>query len=331
MEFFSEPITVAILDPRDDFQPTTTTLEIRRDPLTGLTSRLIPPSGLLPRSDFDLAALAEQTAPACPFCAPRIEEAVPRFPPTVLPEGRVRAGEAILFPNLLPYSKYSTVSVYSPSRHFLPLSHMTPTLIADNLTTHVRFGRAVAAADPDAKWSSINANYMLPSGSSIFHPHLQGAVNPVPTNMQRLLADVPPERFEAYLQAERDAGKRLLGQVGDAVWLASFAPLGFAEIRAFVPGVASPIELTETQVNDLAKGIAAALNLYADIGFESFNMAIYGAPPATSGYPLNLRLLARSNLQPLYRSDTAWQDKVHWEPTSDVLPEDLARLGQGRF
>jgi galactose-1-phosphate uridylyltransferase len=33
-------------------------------------------------------------------------------------------------------------------------------------------------ADPAAWWVSINANHMLPSGSSIFHPHFQGGAHP---------------------------------------------------------------------------------------------------------------------------------------------------------
>jgi galactose-1-phosphate uridylyltransferase len=331
MEFRRQEVKVEILDPRRGFEPAISRLEVRWDPLTGHTSRLIPPSGLLPRSDFDLAALAKETAPTCPFCSPRIEEAVPRFPPAILPEGRVRVGEAVLFPNLLPYSQYSTVSVYSPDRHYLPLSAMTPRLVADNLTTQVLFDRAVGAADPAAGWASINANHMLPSGSSVFHPHFQGGVNPTPTNMQRQLADVPPERFAAYLEAERKAGERLLGEIGGTLWLAAFAPVGFAELRAFVPGVASPAELTPDLVEDLGEGIATALNFYAELGLESFNMGLYGAPPGTPGYVLNLRLVCRSNLEPLYRSDIAWLDKVHWEPAVDISPEDLAQRAGSRF
>ncbi len=331
VEFRRESLAVEILDPRRGFRPAVSTLEIRQDPLTGLTARLIAPSGLLPRSDFDLAALAQQTAPTCPFCSSRIDEHVPRFPRTLIAEGRVRVGEAVLFPNLLPYSQYSAVSVYSPERHYLPLAEMTPALVSDNLATHVSFCRQAVLADPDARWASINANHMLPSGSSVFHPHLQGGVNPRPTNMQRLLAGVPPDRYEAYLESERRAGERFLGEIGDTVWVTAFAPLGFAEIRAFLPGVASPAELSPGQVTDLGTGVAAVLNFYADLGFESFNMAVYGAPPHTPGYPLNLRLVCRSNLQPLYRSDTAWLDKLHWEPTSDVSPEELAERARGRF
>jgi galactose-1-phosphate uridylyltransferase len=330
VEFRREEVKVEILDPRHG-DPVITNLEVRFDPLTGHTSRLIPPSGLMPRSDFDLAALAEETKATCPFCAPRLERAVPRFPPALLPEGWVRRGEAVLFPNLLPYSKYSSVSVYSPERHFLPLGAMTPRLVADNLATQVAFDRAVLTHDPEARWASINANHMLPSGSSIFHPHFQGGVNPTPTNVQRVLAEAPRERFTDYLEAERKAGERYLGEIGGVVWLTAFAPLGPGELRAFIPGVASPAELGADLVEALGEGIATALTFYAELGYESFNMALYGAPAGTSGYVLNLRMVCRSNLEPLYRSDVAWLDKLHWEAAVDISPEELAHQAGGRF
>jgi hypothetical protein len=34
------------------------------------------------------------------------------------------------------------------------------------------------------------------------------------------------------------------------------------------------------------------------MGCESFNLAVYGAPPGTERYPLNLRLAVCSNLRP---------------------------------
>ena len=331
MELRAEDVKVEILHPAHGFEPVATRLEVRWDPLTGQTSRVIPPCGLLPPSGFDLAALAAETEASCPFCSERIESAVPRFPPGIVPDGRIRVGEAVLFPNLLPYSQYSSVSVYSPARHFLTLAQLTPRLVADNLAAQVAFDTAVGAADPSACWASINANHMLPSGSSIFHPHFQGGVHPVPTNQQRILAAVPGERYADYLATERRIGRRWLGESGGITWLAAFAPLGPADIRAFVPDVASPADLSGEQVEALGTGVSRALGLYAELGFESFNMALYGAPPGTDGYVLNLRLVCRSNLEPLYRSDVAWLDRVHGEAAVDVSPEDLADRAGDRF
>jgi galactose-1-phosphate uridylyltransferase len=170
---------------------------------------------------------------------------------------------------------------------------------------------------------------MLPSGSSLFHPHIQGAADPFPTTFQRLLADVPGERFQEYLETEKTLGERWLGNTGSIDWLAAFAPVGFHELRAFAAGASSPELLTADRIDELASGLARALNLYAELGMQSFNLAVYGAPSA--GYVLNLRLVSRSNLHPLYRSDATYFERVHWQAMVDVVPEELARLAGDRF
>jgi UDPglucose--hexose-1-phosphate uridylyltransferase len=320
-----------ILDPERGFEPRSLRVEIREDPLTRQTARILPPAGLLPPQEDDLRALGEQTRHGCPFCPERVEQVTPKLPAELASEGRVRRGEALLFPNLLPWAQYSSVSVYSPERHVLPLEELTPRLVADNLAAQVTWARACLGADPGAAWVSINANHMLPSGSSVFHPHLQGAVNPVPTTMQRLLSEVPPERFADYLAHERQQGIRHLGGRERVEWLASFAPVGPCELRAFVPGVASPASLDEEAVEELGAGISTAAGLYAELGYESFNLAIYGAPAGTDGYPLNLRMICRSSLRPYYRSDATWLERLHWEAAVDVAPEALAQAAGDRF
>jgi galactose-1-phosphate uridylyltransferase len=187
------------------------------------------------------------------------------------------------------------------------------------------------AADPGSRWASVNANHMLPSGSSLFHPHLQGIVDPQPTTMQRMLAEVPAGLFESYLQTERRIGERYLLDSGQVQWLVSFAPIAPAELRAFVPAVSSPVEADEDLVAELAHGLAVALNAYAEMGFESFNLAVYGAPPESDGYPLNLRLACRSNLKPFYRSDSTLLERLHWEGAIDLPPETVAERIRDRF
>src|SRR6266511_1473504 len=162
---------------------------------------------------------------------------------------------------------------------------------------------------------------MLPSGSSLFHPHTQGAAHPQLTTMQALLAAVPPERFDDYLATERRFGQRHLGSTGTV------------ELRAFLPGVASPVELDGDRLAELARGIVVALGLYAELSFESFNLALYGAPPGTAGYPLNLRMLVRSNLDMPYRSDATFLERLHWEAALDltITPEAVAERAGDRF
>jgi UDPglucose--hexose-1-phosphate uridylyltransferase len=328
MELERRLLTAEMVAP-DTGEVTRTPIDVRVDPLTGHTSRILPNRGLMPANDFDLEAFGRENQERCPFCPERIERLTPRLPPAIHPDGRIVRGEAVLFPNLHAYSSHSCVSVYSPRLHYLPLGRITERLMADNLSTQVAYAKAVIAADPESRWGSINANHMLPSGSSLFHPHLQGIVDSQPTTLQRMLAEVPAERFEAYLRAERQAGERYLGDTGRVQWLVSFAPIAPAELRAFIRGISSPMEADEDLLVELAHGLALALNAYADMGFESFNLAVYGAPPGIAGYPLNLRLASRSNLRAFYRSDSTFLERLHWEGAVDLLPETIAeRIGE---
>src|ERR671937_979126 len=109
-------------------------MELRRE---RLTAELLDEGSLPAPEQQDLEALAERSRPTCPFCAARIESETPRFPPELWPQGRIRCGDAVLFPNLVAYAKWSSVSVYSPDRHLLRLEELTPTLLADNLMTQV--------------------------------------------------------------------------------------------------------------------------------------------------------------------------------------------------
>ncbi|HEY4026264.1 MAG TPA: hypothetical protein VGO86_07515 [Candidatus Dormibacteraeota bacterium] len=329
MELKREVLASDILDPRNEFRPTPSEVEVRWDPLLGYSSRLVRGGRLLPPSDFDLEALARQTRETCFFCPPRLEAVTPRFPAALVPDGKIRRGEAVLFPNIQAYSLYSSVSVYSAALHYLPLDRVTGPVVRDNLAAQVEFVTRATRHDPRAVWASISANHMLPSGSSLFHPHMQGAVDPHPTTMQELLSRVPGERVRDYLETERRLGERYLGSLGGVEWLAGFAPLGFNELRAFVPGISSPEQLGEERTAALAEGIARALNLYAELGHQSFNLAILGGPAGAQ--VLSLRLVCRSNLQPLYRSDVGYFERLHWQAMVDGSPEELAERAGDRF
>ncbi len=330
MEFERRRLTAEMIAP-DTGEPIRTTIEVRIDPLTGHSSRILPDRGLMPSIDFDLEGFARENQAHCPFCPELVDSLTPKLPPAIDPAGRITRGEAVLFPNLHAYSSHSCVSVYSPARHYLPLGEITDRLMADNLWTQVAYGKAVMAAQTESRWASINANHMLPSGSSLFHPHLQGIVDPEPTTAQRQLAGVPAARFADYLDAERRRGERYLGSTGRIEWLVSFAPIAPAEVRGFVRGIASPVELDDELIAELAHGLVLTLGAYAEMGFESFNLATYGAPPGTDGYPLNLRVACRSNLRLFYRSDSTFLERLHWEGAIDLAPEAVAERVRHRF
>ncbi|HKU56507.1 MAG TPA: hypothetical protein VJP41_05750 [Gaiellaceae bacterium] len=326
--FERETFEAELLDPGDRFEPKKARVEVRRDPLTGHSARILPAGSFPSPARHDLERLAAETRDVCPFCAGKLEEQTPRLPAEVCAEGRIRSGEAVLFPNLVPYAKWSSVSVYSPERHLLPLAELTPRLLADNLRVQRDFGRAVLAFDESARWISVNANHLPPAGSSIFHPHLQGSANPLPTTMQRLLDAVFPEDVRAYVAAEREDGSRLVASSEAIDWIASFAPLGPGEICAFVAGIGSPPELADAQVDQLACGISAVLGMYDELGFQSFNLAFYGLPGAET---LLLRVVARAYFGAAERSDAMWSERLHWECATDLEPEHLAERARAAF
>ncbi len=330
VELERELLEAEILDPRRDFERVRIPVEIRRDPLTGRTSRLLPPGSFPPVAPVDLDDLEARSRGGCPFCPEHVEEVTPRFPPEVVSEGRIRRGEALLFPNLVAYSKWSSVSIYSPHRHTIALRELDAPAFADNLRTQVAFAAAVTAHDPGSGWVCVNANQAPPSGSSIFHPHLQGGANPVPTNAQRAYAAVQAETYRAFAETER-GGERLLGSTGTIDWLASFAPGGQAEVIA-LDFAARPLQaLGDEAVAELADGVTRVLGLYAELGFGSFNLAIYGVPPDRPGLPQVVRLVARSQIGPLQRSDVMWSERLHDETVVDLAPETLAERGRLRF
>src|SRR6266542_3133896 len=93
MELRREAVEGKLLHPGEGFAPARTGLEMRWDPLTGHSSRLISsPDELFPPNTCDLEQMAEETRAGCPFCTDLVEVATPRFPPEVWPQGRVRRG-----------------------------------------------------------------------------------------------------------------------------------------------------------------------------------------------------------------------------------------------
>ena len=70
-----ELLTAEMIDPGTG-ELVRTTVDVRRDPLTGHSSRILPERGLMPASDFDLEAFARENQPSCPFCPERIDRCI---------------------------------------------------------------------------------------------------------------------------------------------------------------------------------------------------------------------------------------------------------------
>lgn len=311
-------------------------LRIRIDPLTGDTARVLSGAHLAPSQRPDLTALTADP-PFCPFCADRIETATGTFSPEITDEGRIRRGRAVVVPNVLAYSELSSVGIYDSTRHFVDLADLTPELVGDLLEALVAYTAGVHRQRP--RWSSINANYLPPAGSSLVHPHAQSAHDDVGTTMQRRLVAASEawsggdgDSYWATLVAQERDGARWIGDRGRVAFFTPWAPVGFHEVWAVFDDVASIEQLTASDCADLGAGLSAVFQTYRSLNLTSFNWALYGGGPQPSGrYSLLLKVVSRSNAEPMYRSDVTYFEKLHAEAMVDIAPEEMAELVRPLF
>ncbi|MGB9802375.1 MAG: hypothetical protein ACPLUI_01025, partial [Desulfofundulus sp.] len=167
-------------NPFHNFALTSISSEIRYDPLTGQRVRILPlRNRKLPRHDWT-PFVEESRQKFCPFCPENLEKATPRFPENMIPEGRLKYGQAVVVPNLTPYEIYAGVTVMGPD-HYLSMTALTADIIVESLRAALDFLKLVEAYDPErGRYGSVNWNYMPYSGGSIIHPHLQVLCGPQP-------------------------------------------------------------------------------------------------------------------------------------------------------
>lgn len=167
------------LDPRTDFQETAIACEIRRDPLTGRSGRVAHGLGFTIRP-LDIAPLIAASQPSCPFCPERIFTVTPKFPTEIGPEGRLRRGEAVIFPNLVPYDEHSAVTAICQA-HYVPLDQFTHAQLVNSFTVCRDYLYAVQQ-QAQTTYSLVYWNYFPASGGTQIHPHLQVLATDTPGN-----------------------------------------------------------------------------------------------------------------------------------------------------
>ena len=330
IQFRSESLSSRFQNPGDEAY-SERKLQVRFDPLLGISARIAEGVKLQTRDDAALVSFRAPD-PNCPFCAERIEKVTPRIATEITPAGRVRVGDTVLFPNLVPYSKYAAVAVFT-TRHWLDLRDFTPTLIADNLAASFDYIRAVSKHDATARFCAYNINYLYPSGGSLPHPHGQVYLDPFPTSMMRM----QHESVAAYWNANRRCfwddlvseetkrAERMISREEPIVWMTPFAPIGFNEVRAVLCERATILDLTPADVQALAWGISRVLAWYDSLGYNSFNLALYSGELGKDGADrVNLTMVTRTAMVPFYRSDAMHMERLHWEAALDRTPEDVA-------
>jgi UDPglucose--hexose-1-phosphate uridylyltransferase len=338
IEFEERDLEASVPDPGAGGAWTQVRLRWRRDPLTGASARILTGVKLQPSSRPDMTDLTAKPA-FCPFDIEYLETATFPFPAELTAEGRIRCGKAVVVPNIMAYATHSAVGIYDPERHFLDLDDLTPSIVGDALTAMVRHARAVRRLDPAALWSSINCNYLPPSGASLIHPHLQSAHDAHGLTGQRLLAERSRAwrdgrgSYWAELVEQEASGPRWVGHIGRVAWLTPFAPTGFHEVWGVVDGVADVTDLTEEDCQALGQGLSQVLTAYRAWNLASFNFGVVGGGPDAyqDGHQVMLKVLSRSNPEPVYRSDATYFERVWGEALIDVSPEEVAESVRARF
>jgi galactose-1-phosphate uridylyltransferase len=216
------------------------------------------------------------------------------------------------------------------------LDELSSSLLFDAFSVSLEFIRRCFKSDPEARFFTINANFMPPAGGSLVHPHLQIIGSSFPTTHHRLLL----ERSLAYLrdagscywldlvETERESGQRWLGETGPARWFTAFSPIGVNEVNAVWPHASHFLEWDDRDVEAMAEGVRRALLAYHDLKFSTFNFSCFSGPlgEAAPEFRCFLRLINRQNMHPNHRTDDYYLQKLLKNEIIIYPPEQLASI-----
>ena len=328
-----------IKNPYKDFSEEQHRVEIRKDPLLGDTSIYNPFLKDKARFFFGdndpelIRKLVEDSSGTCIFCGEKVEKNTPCYPPDLLTEGRLRVGEALLFPNLFSIGKYHPVVSLSKA-HFLKLSEFNPELIGNGLAAASQFLTRVYSVDPSVPYSVINANYLFPAGASLVHPHLQMLITPVAYSYHGRLIEACNAYYQKFgscyytdlIDEEKKTGLRYITQQGGWHWMTAFSPMGSNEVIAVHEGEGDFALLSDEDLRSLSDGISTVLSFYEDLGHLSFNYSIFSLRKShfKKGFRCLLKIINRQNLYQNYRNDDYFLQKMLQSELIINLPEELA-------
>jgi len=336
--FESTESPLTILEPSKEFAESQHTVIVRKDPLLGDTSVYNPflkdkAKLFFGESDPDLVRqLIEGSGKACFFCGEGVTKSTPKYPSALVPEGRIRSGEAVLFPNMFSIAKYHAITALSWA-HFLTLSEFTSAVLADGFSANQEFLNAVYRDDQSAPYAIVCANYLFPAGASLVHPHMQTLVSPVAYSYHERLVSACRayyrEEGSAYhkdlIAAEKECGLRYIAQRGRWHWLAAFSPMGSNEVIAIHEQESDFAGLIGEDIRDLTDGLSRVLRCYGVLGHLSFNYALYSVKGSAGeeGIRCLIKIITRQNLYTNYRNDDYFLQKLLQSELIVTLPEEL--------
>jgi len=331
IEFHKKEVQTWFLDPQENFKKKQLTFEVRKDDLTGHVSRILPfRRRKLSEKETSLEIL-EASKKDCPFCLERISSSTPKFIPEIDPEGRIRKGRAVLFPNSFPYARYNWVVVLS-EEHFLPLEKFSIEILRDGFLVAQEGIERVEKKEPRLKFSSINWNYFPQAGGGIFHPHIQVVIEDASTTShQKVLEGLRKYQtekgsffWEDYLSEEMKNGKRYFGSRGDIHFLTAFSPHGvLGEVMVLFSHRLTIKELTPDDFESFSEGLIRVFRFFKTKHIESFNLALFSGNGDGVQSWVYGRLCPRMLLPPWNTSDINYLEKLHDEVICVVSPEEM--------
>lgn len=322
-----------VLDPRSGFSESRQDVEVRVDPLTGAVCRINLARTSRPKQNL---RRAEEGAPAkCPFCPENLDRETPKFPTELVPEGRLKYGGAILFPNLFPLSDLHGVCVFTPE-HKLDLDRFLKREIHDGITCCRKFFEICDRKA--APFHFLGWNHLSPAGASLLHPHFQVMASVKPLHGPKRCYD-DSERywrregrsFWSDLISSERVSPRFIGEADGFLWLAPWAPTGAYEVLGVsTEAKVSLLQLEGQEVGGLAEGIVKMLGGLWSLGATSVTMAVTQMPAGKGKgwFSMNVRLMVRpsGNI-----SDRAFLELYGGEVGLTTLPEDYAKALREKF
>jgi UDPglucose--hexose-1-phosphate uridylyltransferase len=320
------------LHPRKGFKPVTVSFQVRYDPLTGRTGHFSH-FGAIKAQELDTHQyLRPEVKGFCPFCPDQRDVYTPKFSETIIPEGRLSRGEALLIPNLFPYDIHSGIVVMT-GEHLIPLEGFTEQRLVDALALGTDFLKRVTRIDPTLSYHVGTWNYMPPSGGGLVHPHQQYFATNNPGNQfidelresEAFQGKHGADYWSELIQAEKDRNERYIGATGRVEWLSSFVSMGIlGETMAIIPDCFSVTELTDDMISDLARGLLKVFRYYKDAGIPSFNAAWFFGPFGQKHFSSHFRIIPRTFLNIRdFAPDLNFFQALLAEPVSVILPEQL--------
>jgi galactose-1-phosphate uridylyltransferase len=329
--FRKEVVFAQFLDPQNNFREKEVKVEIRWDPLTDWSSRIVEHRPNLPGPQ-DLQALKQGAIMSkCPFCHPHLETMTPRFPENLIKEGRLCYHNSTVFPNAFPYDAYNALVTFSGD-HWIEPGNLLPSYLFNGFLSSILYVKKVSEQDQTVKFASVNFNFMPAAGSGIPHPHLQIIVGKEPTLYPRILEEQSKRYrkrhrsnfWDDLVKTEEKIGERLIASEANLVVISCFAPRGrVGEILFLFKGGTPLTKLREKDVEIFSKNLSWIIKGYSNLNLFSFNMAWFSFINQNDYFWTQVRLIPRYRFPFSQACDVNYLEKIHQEYVVVISPEFL--------